>query len=182
MDRSSPSRTAGVVVRKVWLGGDEFTLSQPDKVRKAADEEAVVISRRQLPKSLTGDDRKEAINAMMCGIATPEEFEAYRRSAWRLAFRFWNALDPTDRMKYAGVSGKTPAELIAGVEWAYEVLSSDERTVEEFDNLWRAILMTSQEELVGNSSGPHSEAGTQQMDRPTTEAGLPSTTSSSEKV
>ena len=151
MEKSSPSRTAGVVIREVTLGGTKFVLSQPDKVRRAADEEAVIISRRQMPAGLDPVDKAAAINSMMCGIATPEEWRAYWRSLWELAFRFWNALDPEDRKKHAGTDGKTPAGLLQGVRWAYDVVSQDGITREEIDDLWMAIKMVSQEEETKNS-------------------------------
>jgi len=155
-DTSSPSRTAGVVIRKVTVGGQEFTLSQPDRVRKAADEEAVVLSRRldMLPSvvractALPTDEqrawRRDYINAMMCGIATPEEWSAYYRSMWELAFRFWNAMDPADR------GGRS---LVDGVTWCYEMVSSEGVTKDEMESLWVGIRMVSQEEALKNSSG-----------------------------
>jgi hypothetical protein len=101
-ERSSPSRTAGVCIREVTLGSMTYTLSREDRVRKAADEEAVVISRRHVPDELSGQDRADAIACVVCGIATPQEWSAYIYSAWLTAFRFWNALDPDDRQKALG--------------------------------------------------------------------------------
>ena len=183
MERSSPSRTAGVVIRKVRLGGGaEYTLSQPDKVRKAADEEAVVIARRidmlpalakacqALPEESRAAWRRDYINMMVCGIATPEEWSAYYRSFWQLAFRFFNALDPEDKNK-KGVS------LLDGVAWAYEMVSGEDVTKEEIDSLWLAIRMVSQEDAVKNSSGSE-EADTPPMADPSSADGQSSTPTS----
>lgn len=156
MERSSPSRTAGFCIRKITLAGVEYTLSQPDKVRKAADEESVVIARRMdilpaiarscasLPDMERDAWRRDYISTMVCGIASPEEWRSYYNSLWQLAFRFWNALDAKDR------AGKS---LLDGVAWAYEVINSEDVSREDIDSLWLAIRMVSQEAPLGESSG-----------------------------
>lgn len=176
MERSSPSRTAGVCIRKVTLGGVSYTLSQPDKVRKAMDEEAVVIARRQLPRGLSPEERSAAMAALVCGIAYPEEWSAYWRSLWNPAFRFWNALDPADRDKALGrrVLPDDRIALLEGVEWAYDVLSGEDVTPEEREAFYPALSMVSQDELVKNSSGSPTE-GTPVMASHTTEDSRPST-------
>jgi len=154
-----------VVVRKVSLAGVQYTLSQPDKVRKSADEEAFIISRRMdmipaiarscanVSPTERAEWRNAAIEKLMTGIASPEEWKSYYFSMWELAFRFWNALDPTDRVQHAGVSGTTSAEMITGVEWAYEVIKHDDVTAEDRDVLQRAIQCVSQEEAEKNFCG-----------------------------
>lgn len=189
MEKSSPSRTAGFVVRKVTVGEVEYTLSQPDKVRKAADEEALIISRRldmlaalakacaELPVKQQAAWRDAYISAMMCGIASELEWHAYWDSLWNLAFRFWNALDPKDRLRFGGTDGRTTGDMLIGVSWAYEIVSSTERTKEEIDSLWLAIRCVSQEDALKNSSGSEAPEAKPPMDTPSTEAGLPSTPS-----
>lgn len=181
MERSSPSRTAGIVIRKVTLAGVEYVLSQPDRVRKAADEEAVVISRRQLPQGLLPEDRASAINALVSGIASSEEWNIYYRSLWQLAFRFWNALDPDDRKKALGrpILPNDRKALLEGVTWAYELVGSDGVTKEEIESLWLAIRMVSQEVQVGESSGSAGPASIPLTATPNMEAGQQSLTSSS---
>ena len=196
-ERSSPSRTAGVVMRKVTLAGTEYTLSQPDRVRKAADEEAVVISRRldmlpalarscaSLPEEERAAWRKDYIATMTCGIASPEEWAVYYRSLWQPAFRFWNALDPVHKMMPGDPGDRTsrpprppvaprPMTLLEGVEWSYELLNSDDVSKEEIDSMWLAIRVVSQEEQLGNSFGSEEKAAILPTDIPTTAAGLPS--------
>lgn len=151
MQESSPSRTAGIAMREVTLAGVKYLLSQPDKVRKAADEEAVVISRRldllpALAKSCLGMTleqqnawRKGYIERMTCGIASRDEWAAYFDSNWRMAFRFWNALDPKHKTM----------DLLDGVRWAYEVLMSYDVTKEEWQSLELALRAVSQSEQLG---------------------------------
>ncbi len=176
MERSSPSRTAGVVIRKVTLAGVEYTLSVPTKVRKAADEEAVVIARRldmlpaiarscaSLPEAERIAWRQSYITSMLIGIASKQEWAAYYDSLWNLAFLFWNALDP---------SQKGNRTLMEGVAWAYELVNDENVTNEEVGSLWIAIKMVGQEETLKNSSGSAEEA-TPPMDSPNTTVGLPS--------
>ena len=171
MERSSPSRTAGTVLREVKMGSETFLLSQPDRVRRAADEEAVVIARRldmlpALAKACVGIPeeervawRRDYINTMVCGIASPEEWTTYYRSLWQLAFRFWNALDPKHKLTDDGKRRKT---LLEGVTWAYEVVNSDDVSKEDIDSLWLGIRVVSQEDSVKNFSGSP-EAGTPVM-------------------
>jgi hypothetical protein len=154
--RSSPSRTAGICIRKATLGGVEYVLSVPDKVRRAADEEAVVISRRldmlpalakacaDIPAEERQAWRQDYIRTMIVGIASPEEWTTYYRSPWNTAFRFWNALDPKE---------KGDRSLLDGVGWCYELLNADDVTDQERDSLWLAIRMVSQEGALGESSG-----------------------------
>lgn len=180
MGKSSPSRVAGAVMRKVQVGGDEFTLSTPDLVRKAADEEAVIIARRldmlpaivraceALPQERQAAWMNAYLDKMMCGIATGDEWQAYYRSAWYDAFRFWHALSPED---------KGNRSLLDGVQWAYEAISRDAVTADEMKSLRIAIRMVSQEDAVKNSSGSPRE-DTPKTDDQSTEAGPPSTTSS----
>jgi len=168
------------VIRKVKLGGVEYTLSQPDKVRKAADEEAVVISRRLdmlpalaracegLPEESRAAWRRDYINTMVCGIASPEEWTVYYRSLWQLAFRFWCALDPADRGNRS---------LLDGVSWAYEIVGGEGVTKEDMDSLWLAIRVVSQEDALGESFGSGG-AATPPTDSQTTEGGQQSTVSS----
>jgi hypothetical protein len=181
MERSSPSRVSGSLIRSVTIGGEIYMLSNPDRVRKAADEEAVIISRRQVPECLSQDERTLAMNALVCGIASLEEWVNYRRSLWNISFRFWNALDVKDK---ANAIGCRPSELsgrrslLDGVAWAYELFNSEDRTEEEFDNVWAAIRMVSQEDAIKNSSGSPHPAGTHKTDIPTSAAGPHSINSS----
>jgi hypothetical protein len=177
MERSSPSRTMGVVAREVTLAGNRYLLNQPDRVRKAADEEAVVLSRRldllpalsracaTLPVSERDAWRREYVAAMVSGIATAEEWAVYFRSTWQLAFRFWSALDPKQR---------GDRSLTDGVAWAYEIVNDSNVTRDEIDALWLAIRIVSQEDLLGESSGSAAEASTPLTANQTTEAGQPS--------
>lgn len=154
--RSSPSRTLGVVCRKVTILGVEYLLNQPAKVRTAADEEAFILSRRadtlaammRAASTLSPAEkaawRRDYINAMLCGIASSEEWSAYFTSLWRLAFRFWSALDPEQK---AGRS------LIDGVEWAYSIVNMPGITKEELDSLDLSCDIVSQQQDVGESSG-----------------------------
>lgn len=182
MDTSSASRTAGVVLREATLAGQVYLLSQPDKVRKAADEEAVVISRRldmlpalaqscaAIPELERAAWRSAYIDKMMCGIASPQEWSAYTSSLWHLAFRFWNALDPKH---------KENRTLLDGVRWSYELLNNDDVTMLEIDALWLAIRCVSQEDAVKNSSsGSNAPASTPSTDSRSTVAGQPSTITS----
>ena len=187
-ERSSPSRTAGVCLRNVTILGETYLLSQADKVRRAADEEAVIISRRldmlqaigracvALPVEERAAWREQFIEKMMSGIATPSEWNTYYNSLWRLAFRFWNALDPKHKADPSN-PGRSMT-LLDGVAWAYELLSSDDVTKDEIDSLWLAIRMVSQEDSIKNSS-PGSEAPvTQPTATPSMGATQPSTPSS----
>ena len=178
MEQSSPSRTAGLCVRTVTLAGESYVLSQPQKVRKAADEEMVVCSRRQIPPGISDTDRPSAIAAVVAGIASPEEWRSYLNSAWQLAFCFWTALDPAERKRCAGVAGKTPAETVKGVYWAYETVMNADVTQDEVQLAWAAIRCVGQEDALGESSGSTGAAATPLTANPSTEAGLPSTPSS----
>jgi len=161
MERSSPSRTAGAVNREVSLAGETYLLSQADKVRKAADEESVVIARRldmlpaiakaceEIPKESRAEWRRDYLNSMICGIASPEEWANYYRSLWEFAFRFWNALDLKHKLNPQGAQ----MSLLEGVLWAYELLSSSDVTKADIDALMIAVRMVSQEDAVKNSSG-----------------------------
>ena len=152
-ERSSPSRTAGVCVRKITLAGTEFTLSQADKIRKAADEEAVIIGRRldmlpaiaracmALPEEERAAWRRDYIATMIVGIASVAEWQAYYTSLWRLAFRFWNTLDPDHKGKRT---------LLDGVAWCYEIINDADVTKDNLDSLELAIEMVSQESEVSN--------------------------------
>jgi hypothetical protein len=156
MAKSSPSRTAGAVVRKVQIGGVEYELSTPDLVRKAADEEAVLIARRldmmpavvraceALPEDKRATWMSSYLDKMVCGIASNQEWLAYYSSPWQDAFRFWHALAPEER------AGRT---LLDGVQWAYEVISGDDVSADDMRALRLAIRMVSQEDAVKNSSG-----------------------------
>ncbi len=180
MERSSPSRTAGVVMKEVTLGDKTYLLSQPDRVRKTADEESVIIARRLdmfpalaracavIPEQERAAWRRDYIDAMICGIASVKEWNAYYGSLWRDAFRFWNALDPKEK------GDKT---LLDGVSWAYEILTDDRRTKDEMDALWLAVRVVSQEDLVGESSGS-ADLATPLTATQSTEAGQPCSTSS----
>lgn len=180
MERSSPSRTAGVVLRNVTLNGETYLLSNPDRVRKAAEEEAVVISRRLdmlpaiaracagLPADQQQGWRKDYLNAMMIGIASPDEWGAYYRSLWRLAFRFWSALDDKH---------KAGRNLLEGVAWCYELVNADGVLNTELDSLEMAIRITSQEEAGKNLPGSPAGANIPATATPSMEAGQPSTTS-----
>ena len=152
-ERSSPSRVLGQVIRKVTLGGVDFTLSQCDKIRRAADEECVIVARRldilaglveacdKLPEASKTVWINAALDKLMCGIASPDEWRSYYRSHWRLAFRFWNALDP---------SHKGSRSLLEGVTWAFEQIMQDGVPAAEMEALERAIEMVSQENEVKN--------------------------------
>lgn len=158
MERSSPSRTAGAVLRKVKVAGTEYVLSRVDRVRRASDEEMVVTSRRRAPTGLAGDDRAAAMDAYVAGIASAAEWKSYYGSAWRLAFRFWNALDFKDRQKHLGHVGKEPSELLEGVEWAFETLRGFDVTADEVDILHVALDVVSQESWTSFCSGLDSGA------------------------
>ena len=181
MDRSSPARTAGKVSREVTLGGVKYVLSEPDKVRRAADEEMLVVARRLdmlgplmqscelLPEKSRGEARQQYIQAMICGIASPEEWRAYYRSPWQTAFKLWNALAPAH---------KKDKTFLEGVAWAYEVINDSATTQDEMDSLSLAIRIVSQEDALKNSSGSQETADTPAMDTLSTEAGPASTPSS----
>jgi hypothetical protein len=156
-ERSSPSRVAGLVVREVTVAGQVFTLNQSDKVRKAADEESLVLSRRQIPDSLTGQDRQAAIGLMLCGIATPEEWGNYYRSLWPMAFKFWCAMDP--RHQDDPSNPKRKRTLLDGVRWCYELINT--ASGDELENLSLALRVVSQEEEIKNSSGQTPPSDTQ---------------------
>lgn len=186
MERSSPSRTAGTAMREVTLGGKKYLLSQCDKVRRAAEEEAVIISRRLdmlpavtracagLPDEERAGWRAAYIERMMCGIASMDEWESYERSLWKVAYRFWNALDPHYKLD----ENDKPKTLLVGVEWAYQVLQTSETTRDEWDALMIAVRIVSQEELVKNSSGSEGTSPTPPTEPHSTEDGQPSTSSS----
>ena len=183
MQRSSASRTSGVCIRKATLAGTEYTLSRPDKVRKAADEEAVVISRRldilpalaraceEIPETSRREWRRDYISVMVTGIASPEEWANYFRSPWQMAFRFWNALDEKDRGNRS---------LLDGVEWAYDTITAQDVTEDEYESLKLAIRMVSQQDSLGNSSGLAEVASPPMADH-SMEAGQQSTPTTSTK-
>jgi hypothetical protein len=202
MERSSASRTAGVVVRTVTMGSEEYLLSNPDRVRKAADEEAVVIARRldmlaalaraceALPEASRAQWRQDYIQKMLCGIASPEEWSAYYRSIWRLAFRFWNALDekhkilpgdPGDQWARPPRPAIPPRRmtLLEGVSWAYELVNREDVGRAQVDSLELALEAVSQADATKNSSsGSTDQAATQATDTQSTEGGQPSTPTS----
>ena len=164
-ERSSPSRVAGVCIRKVTLLGTEYTLSQPDKIRKAALEECVIVSRRldmleamtqacgRLPAAQGNHLFGMFLDRAMSGVPSAEEWKNYWTSNWRLAFRFWNALDPSDRAKALGVNEVKPSDrkaLLEGVEFCFELIMHEDTSEAELNALNLAIRATSQEELVGN--------------------------------
>jgi hypothetical protein len=180
MERSSAARTAGAVVREVTLSGTTYTLSTPDTVRKAADEEAVIVGRRldtlqalvqacdALPAERRGVWVDNYVKSMIVGMASPQEWEAYFNSLWRDAFRLWHALDPKHK------EGKT---LLEGVRWAYEAICAPDVSGAELTELRLAIRIVSQEEVVKNSSGSEG-AATPPTEDQSTEAGQPSTPTS----
>lgn len=183
-ERSSPSRTAGVVIRRVTLGETTYLLSQVDKVRKAADEEAVIVARRldmlaalvsatdKLPVARQDAWRNAYIQQLIVGIASTREWQAFFGSLWKTAFRFWNALDPTEKLDPKDERGKRQRTLLDGVEWAYEIVCSDDVTVEQRESLELALDMVSQENEIKNSSGQSSELeGTRLPDNHATVAG-----------
>lgn len=179
MQRSSPSRTAGVVSRDVTLAGATFTLSTPTLVRTAADEEAVIVSRRRLPEGLSPEAQSMAMDKILCGIASPVEWQSYYNSLWRLAFRFWSHLDPKHKVDLSDPKHPRVMGLTEGVAWAYEVLNDDDITEDERESLYLAMRIVSQEDALGNSlSGSTDPVATQAMEVLTTAAGQPSTTTS----
>jgi hypothetical protein len=171
----------GRVLCPVVLGWQEFTLSEPDKVRRAQDEEAVVIARRldvlqqlirdcdRLPEETRGAMRQQYIASMISGIASPEEWANYYRSLWHTAFGFWNALAPEHKV------GKN---LLGGVAWAYELINGQGVTKADLDALELAIRVVSQEDALKNSSGQSGQAATQPTDIRSTEVGPQSTPTS----
>ena len=189
MERSSPSRTAGIAVREVTIQGNVYLLSQPTKVRKAADEEAVIIARRldmlptlaraceNLPEESRAAWRRDYISVMTCGIASLEEWRAYYGSVWQFAFNFWCALDPKHKVDpNSHPRDPRPMSLIDGVLWSYNLLEGAETAEQEAVVL--ATKLVSQEEALGESPGSTETASTPSMATPDTEAGPRSTTSS----
>ena len=184
--RSSPARTAGGVARPVTIGDTTYLLSQPDKVRRAMDEEMFLISKRldilpviaarcaDMPAAEAAAWRKEAIESMMCGMAFAREWQAYYDSLWQWAFRFWNALDASSRPEEITKRSRTQA-LLDGVRWAYEVLDASTKT--EMDSVVAAIRTVSQEAPLGEPSSSPDDPASRATDTPTTAAGQPSTTS-----
>lgn len=161
MERSSAARTAGVVMREVTLGDQTYLLSKPFRVRKAADEEAVILARRMdlfpaiakaclaIPEGERAAWRRDYIEAMICGFASPREWITYARSLWELAFRFWHVLDDKHH------DGRN---LLDGVAWAHEIVSDPGRTQAEMDSLEIAIQFVSQDAPLGESSGSPAQA------------------------
>ena len=180
MERSSAARTMGTVTRQVTLGDQTYLLSKPFRVRKAADEEAVIIARRldlfpalvracaALPAAEQAAWRRDYLNTMLCGFATPHEWTAYARSLWEMAFRFWHVLDPKHKR---GADGQEMS-LLDGVAWAFEVINDQSRTTEELDTLQMEISLVGQEVPLGESSGS-AEAATPLTEGPVTVAGQP---------
>lgn len=184
MERSSPSRTAGVVVREATIAGEKYLLTQPDTVGKAAEEESVIIAKRldmyeavmqsvaAMPEKLQERAMTIYIDKLVCGIASVSEWDAYYKSWWKLAFDFWSALHPRHKRDGMG-NERTPLE---GVKWAYEKLTewSNKATKEEFDKLKLDIRIVSQRDLLGESSGLVPQEGIQQTAAQTSEATQPS--------
>jgi hypothetical protein len=162
---SSPSRVAGVCIRHAALGAQKFCLSQPDKVRRVADEEALIVSRRldmlvPMTEACAKLDAAQGdrvlslfIDRLMCGIASQSEWVAYFQSRWRLAFRFWNALDPEHKLDPADPLRQRPLSMIKGVHWAFELICSAEVTEEQREALEVAIEQVSQETEIPKSAG-----------------------------
>ena len=184
--RSSAARTAGGVAREVTIGDITYLLSQPDKVRRAMDEEMFLLSKRldilpaiaarcaDMPAQEAAAWRHEAIESMMCGIAFVREWQAYYDSLWQWAFRFWNALDISSRPKEITKLGPTKA-ILDGVRWAYEIL--DGATKVEMDSIVTAIRTVSQENPLGEPSSSPDDPASRATDIPTTAAGQTSTAS-----
>lgn len=150
---ASEARVAGAITRDVTLNGVAYTLSQPDRVKKAADEERLLISLRQLPAGLTGQDRKDAIAAMTIGMASTEEWQAFYGSIWSDAAAFWRALDPKHRLDPDDPRGKRERSFVEGAKWCYELLKAEGVTYEERGELSREIDLVSQRTEVKNSCG-----------------------------
>ena len=186
MEYSSASRTAGVVAQEVTLGGVKYLLSQPDKVRKAADEESVVLARRldmlpaiaraceALPPESQEAWRNAYISHLVCGFASRDEWNAYYSSLWYEAFRFWNALDPEHRVDRSHPKRPRTRTLVEGVTWAYEIIADEAVTPDERLAFRVAARIVSQSDLVKNSSGSEATSPPP-MDTPSTEAGPVST-------
>lgn len=155
-EKSSPSRVAGTVIREVSLGGETYTLSQPDRVRKAADEEALIIARRvtsalsavgqamaEMPAQERAEWRSSFTQALIVGIASPEEWSNYYRSRWFDAFRFWSALDP--KHKTEPDNDKRERNVLDGTRWVYELMHRKEVTSDELELAAIAVKAVSQE-------------------------------------
>jgi len=159
-DKSSPSRVAGKVIREITISGDVYTLSQPQRVGDIAEEEAIVLSRRQdplvfavracqqMPANRHASVWEGCAAAAMRGIPTDEEWEAYEASLWKPAFKFWKALDPKH---YEG------RVLLEGVRWALGLLR--EMEVGEFKTLLQLVAIVNQDAAIKNSAGPTETSG-----------------------
>ena len=122
--QSSAARVAGKSVRDFWYTGFRYWLTQPLTMGKYADEEMLVLWKRNDPGEFAGKMiqrlpltyHQGVLNAAALanngGIPTEDEWHNYGASMWKKAYRLWVCLDPRHK---EDPNTKKPLALIDGV-------------------------------------------------------------------
>ena len=166
--QSSAARVAGKSVRDFWYKGFRYWLTQPLTMGKYADEEMLVLWKRNDPGEFAGKMiqrlpltyHQGVLNAAALanngGIPTEDEWHNYGASMWKKAYRLWVCLDPRHK---EDPNTKKPLALIDGVNWCLKILydaaqSSEAVGLDLVAEIEMKCLIVSQESALGNWVGP----------------------------
>jgi len=166
--QSSAARVAGKNVRDFHYKGFRYWLTQPLTMGKYAEEESLVLWKRNDPGEFAGkmiqrlplNYHQGVLNAAALvangGIPTEEEWTNYGHSMWKKAYRLWVCLDQRHKVD---PQTKLPLALMDGVQWCLKILydaaqSSDAIGRDLVAEIEMKCLIVSQESCLGNWSGP----------------------------